>query len=79
MTYPSRYSSLFCDGKDIGDRWSLVILRDIIAGKRRYQDFIASSEGIPTNILADRLKSLERTGLLLKRPTRIIRFATNIC
>lgn len=51
----------------IGDRWSLVILRDIIAGKRRYQDFISSAEGIPTNILANRLKALEQRGLLTKR------------
>lgn len=52
----------------VGDRWSLVILRDIIAGKRRYQDFIASAEGIPTNILANRLKALEQQELLIKRP-----------
>ena len=44
----------------VGDRWSLVILRDMVNGKRRYSDFLASPEGITTNVLADRLAMLER-------------------
>jgi DNA-binding HxlR family transcriptional regulator len=51
----------------IGDRWSLLILRDLILrGKRRYQEFLDSEEGISTNILADRLARLERQGLISK-------------
>ena len=51
----------------IGDRWSLLILRDLIMrGKRHYQDFLNSGEGIATNILADRLARLERQGLISK-------------
>ena len=51
----------------IGDRWSLLILRDLIMrGKRHYQDFLNSEEGIATNILADRLGRLERQGLISK-------------
>lgn len=51
----------------IGDRWSLLILRDlIIRGKRRYQEFLSSEEGISTNILADRLVRLEQQGLISK-------------
>jgi DNA-binding HxlR family transcriptional regulator len=51
----------------IGDRWSLLILRDLIMrGKRHYQDFLNSEEGIATNILADRLARLERQGLISK-------------
>ena len=48
-------------GLDIfGDRWSLLVLRDIIfKRKRRYQEFLDSEEKISTNILADRLKLLE--------------------
>jgi DNA-binding HxlR family transcriptional regulator len=42
----------------LGDRWSLLVVRDVMRGKRRYADFLESSEGIPTNILADRLKLL---------------------
>ncbi|MEJ8569126.1 winged helix-turn-helix transcriptional regulator [Elongatibacter sediminis] len=51
----------------IGDRWSLLVLRDILLhGKRHYEEFLESGEGISTNILADRLKRLARQGLLSK-------------
>ena len=51
----------------IGDRWSLLVLRDLIMrGKCHYQDFLNSEEGIATNILADRLARLERQGLISK-------------
>lgn len=51
----------------IGDRWSLLILRDImLRGKRRYQEFLNSEEGISTNILAERLARLEHQGLISK-------------
>jgi DNA-binding HxlR family transcriptional regulator len=52
----------------VGDRWSLLIIRDLIKGKKRYSDFLTSSEKIPTNILADRLKRLEREGLVFTVP-----------
>jgi DNA-binding HxlR family transcriptional regulator len=48
----------------VGDRWTLLVIRDLLLGKSRYVDFQASPEHIPTNILADRLKRLEREGLL---------------
>lgn len=51
-----------------GDRWSLVILRDIFfKGKNHYREFLASPEGISTNILASRLKKLAAAGLLDKK------------
>ena len=51
----------------LGDNWSLLILRDIhLFGKRRFKDFLESEEGISTNILADRLGKLERSGILEK-------------
>lgn len=51
-----------------GDKWTLLILRDIIFfGKRFYKDFANSDEAISTNILADRLQKLEEQGILLKR------------
>ena len=51
----------------IGDKWSLLILRDIaLRGKSRYREFLDSGEGISTNILADRLARLERDGLISK-------------
>ncbi|MDA2921136.1 helix-turn-helix transcriptional regulator [Desulfobacterota bacterium AH_259_B03_O07] len=59
----------------VGDKWTLVVLRDLLVGKRRYGEFIASPEEIPTNILSERLKRLEKFGLLEKHayqnnPTR---------
>ena len=48
----------------LGDRWTLLVIRDLLHGKTRYGDFLASGEGIPTNILADRLKRLEEAGVI---------------
>lgn len=50
----------------LGDRWTLVILRDLFRGKARYNEFLASAEGITTNILAERLDRLEKAGLVKK-------------
>ena len=48
-----------------GDRWSLLILRDmLLVGKRTFGEFQASEEAISSNILADRLARLERSGLI---------------
>lgn len=53
----------------LGDKWSLVILRDMIFwGKKTYGEFLKSDEHIATNILADRLAYLEREGLISKSP-----------
>lgn len=53
-----------------GDRWSLLIIRDIVfAGKKTYGDFLKSEEGIATNVLASRLAFLEQQGILLKAPS----------
>lgn len=59
----------------MGDKWSLLVLRDMFVGKSRYREFLASPERIPTNILADRLKRLKRYGLISRvayqsNPTR---------
>ena len=52
----------------LGDRWSLLVVRDVMRGKRRFTEFLESSEGIPTNILADRLKRLAARGIIAARP-----------
>jgi DNA-binding HxlR family transcriptional regulator len=52
----------------VGDRWTLLVIRDLLGGQKRYGDLLASEEHIPTNILADRLKRLERAGLLERVP-----------
>jgi DNA-binding HxlR family transcriptional regulator len=51
----------------LGDKWTLLILRDIIfSGKSSYGAFLESDEGIATNILADRLSLLESQGIVSK-------------
>jgi DNA-binding HxlR family transcriptional regulator len=51
----------------LGDKWTLLILRDIVfAGKSTYGQFLQSQEKMATNILADRLAVLESQGLLTK-------------
>jgi len=54
----------------LGDRWSLIVIRDVMFGNRRhYRDLLNNSgEGIASNILADRLKKLVEAGLLSTRP-----------
>jgi len=52
----------------VGDKWSLLVVRDLLWGDRTYGDLQGSFEGIPTNILADRLKKLEDAGLISKSP-----------
>lgn len=52
----------------VGDKWTLLIIRDAFAGKKTYSEFQASPEGIPTNILADRLKRLVVFDILKKTP-----------
>ncbi len=53
-----------------GDRWSLLIIRDIVfAGKKTYGQFLKSEEGIATNILASRLAFLEEQRVLSKSPS----------
>lgn len=55
--------------ESFGDKWSLLIIRDIVFwGKRKYGDFLNSDERIATNILAARLGQLEQEGILVKSP-----------
>ena len=49
----------------VGDRWTLLVIRDLLfLGKRRFGELLSSPEGIPTNILSDRLRRLEEGGLV---------------
>lgn len=52
----------------LGDKWTLIVLRDLFMGKRQYGAFLESPEKIPTNILAERLKRLVVEGLVERRP-----------
>jgi DNA-binding HxlR family transcriptional regulator len=53
----------------LGDRWSLLIIRDMmLRGFRTYKEFMACYEGIATNILADRLRKLVAYGIIVAKP-----------
>ena len=65
---PSRSSCPISYALDfVGDKWTLIVLRDLIfARKRHFQQFLESNEGIASNILAARLKLLERASLVTR-------------
>ena len=48
----------------IGDRWTMLILRDLFLGASRFNQFLQSSPGLPSKLLSDRLKKLEEHGLI---------------
>ena len=52
----------------VGDKWTLLVVRDLFAGRKTFGALLDSPEGIPTNILADRLKRLEEAGLIDSAP-----------
>ena len=67
---PARRSNcpIACALDVIGDKWTLVVLRDVIMVRKRYfQEFLEGNEGIATNILASRLKLLVAAGLVTRR------------
>ncbi|MEM8797211.1 MAG: helix-turn-helix domain-containing protein [Pseudomonadota bacterium] len=74
---PTRYAAGI-----IGDKWCFLLLRDILLhGKRSYGEFLQSDEKISTNILAERLSSLEEAGLLdrqtdPRKGSRVLYFPT---
>jgi DNA-binding HxlR family transcriptional regulator len=64
-----------CGPDLLGDKWTLLVVRDLLLGKTTYSQFQKSAEGIPTNIPAERLRRLQAAGITEKssyqdRPTR---------
>jgi DNA-binding HxlR family transcriptional regulator len=51
----------------VGERWTLLIVRELIAGPRRFTDLLEGLPGISTNLLSERLKELEQQGMLRRR------------
>ncbi|WP_416969891.1 winged helix-turn-helix transcriptional regulator [Streptomyces sp. 4F14] len=51
----------------VGDRWTLLIVRELLAGPRRYTDLHADLPGVSTDVLASRLKDMERDGIAGRR------------
>ena len=52
----------------VGDRWTLLVVEALLPGPRRFNDLLGQIPGIAANILSERLKRLERDGLLIARP-----------
>ena len=67
-TAPRSRCPVACTLDVLGDKWSLLVVRDVMRGKKRYAEFLASPEGIPTNILAERLRRLTVRGIIKSRP-----------
>lgn len=51
----------------IGDRWTLLIIRDLFVGVTRFNQFLESSAGLPPKVLSSRLKKLQETGIVERR------------
>lgn len=51
----------------VGDRWSLLVVEALLGGPHRFTDLVAAVSGIAPNILTDRLRRLEREGILVSR------------
>ena len=59
---------VYCVLELLGDKWTLLLVRDLLLGKGTYTEFQQSPEGIPTNILAERLKRLQIAEIIEKLP-----------
>src|SRR5258706_2934243 len=69
MAEPGHASSPLAEAlARVGDRWTLLVVEALLPGPRRFNDLLSQIPGIAANILSDRLKRLERHGLLLARP-----------
>ena len=67
---PKRYGQRCPVAKSLevlGERWTLLVVRDLLAGPRRFQDLLASLEGIAPNVLSERLKVLEEHAIVSRR------------
>jgi len=57
-----------CALDTLGDKWTLLVVRDLLLGRKRFKDFTSSPEKIPTNILSNRLDRLIQRGLVRQIP-----------
>jgi len=56
----------------VGDRWTLLIIRELLAGPRRFKDLLDGLPEISTNLLAERLKNLEQHGIICRRRAHLL-------
>jgi DNA-binding HxlR family transcriptional regulator len=62
-----QYCPIACSLSLVGERWTLLVVRELMHGPKRYTDLVDGLHGIGTNILASRLKELEAAGLVERR------------
>lgn len=64
----------------LGDKWTLLVVRDLLLGKTTYSEFQQSPEKIPSNILAERLKRLQAAGVVVREryQERPVRYAYHL-
>jgi len=62
-----QYCPIACSLSLVGERWTLLVVRELMHGPKRYTDLVDGLPGIGTNILAARLKALEAAGLVERR------------
>jgi DNA-binding HxlR family transcriptional regulator/putative sterol carrier protein len=63
----NQFCALACTLDVIGERWTLLIIRELLPGPRRFKDLIEGLPGISTNLLSERLRSLEQRGIHYRR------------
>jgi DNA-binding HxlR family transcriptional regulator len=69
MTGPENASTPLAEAlAQVGDRWTLLVVEALLTGPGRFNDLLEQIPGIAANILSERLKRLEREGLLVARP-----------
>jgi DNA-binding HxlR family transcriptional regulator len=69
MTGPENASTPLAEAlAQVGDRWTLLVVEALLTGPGRFNDLLEQVPGIAANILSERLKRLEREGLLVSRP-----------
>jgi DNA-binding HxlR family transcriptional regulator len=65
---PRSTCPIACTLDILGDKWTMLVIRDMVfARKRHFREFLESPEGIASNILTDRLKRLEESGIVARR------------
>ena len=66
---PRSTCPIACSLDILGDKWTMLVIRDMVfSRKRHFREFLESPEGIASNILTDRLKRLEESGIVARRP-----------
>jgi DNA-binding HxlR family transcriptional regulator len=66
-TYNQSSCPVACSLDLLGDRWTLLVIRDLFRGHRRFADLQTSLSGVPSNVLSERLKMLEAEGIVERR------------